>query len=47
MIGDMRKYNAATARGWKVIRCTPDMFENEFPAVVAWLSGAMGEFADI
>lgn len=47
MIGDMRKYNAATAKGWKIIRCTPQMFEDEFPAVVDWLSGAMGEFADI
>ena len=47
MIEDMRKYNAATSRGWSVLRVTPQMMESEWPSVVGWISGAVGEFDDI
>ena len=47
MIADMHKYNNATSRGWSVIRVTPQMMESEWPSVVGWISGAVGEFDDI
>ena len=47
MIADMRKYNNATSMGWKLIRVTPDMFENEFPVLCKWVDGCLGGLADV
>ena len=47
MIEDMRKYNAAAARGWKLIRVTPQMMEQEFGAVCKWVDGCLGGLADV
>ena len=46
MIEDMRKYNAATALGWKLIRVTPQIFEQDFGAVCRWVDGCLGGLAD-
>lgn len=46
-IGDCHKYNGAVARGWKVLRVTPQMMESEWVHVVGWISGAIGDFGDV
>ena len=46
-ISDMRKYNAAVGMGWRLIRVTPQMMENEWPQVVKWIDKAAGGLADV
>jgi very-short-patch-repair endonuclease len=47
MVADMRKYNTATALGWKLIRVTPQIFEQDFGAVCKWVDGCLGGLADV
>jgi len=47
MIEDMRKYNAATAMGWKLLRVTPQMMEQDFGSVCKWVDGCLGGLADV
>jgi len=47
MIVDMAKYNTATSLGWKLIRVTPQVFEQDFGAVCRWVDGCLGGLADV
>jgi len=47
MIEDMRKYNAATAMGWTLLRVTPQMMEQDFGSVCKWVDGCLGGLADV